>query len=115
LNESDYWVALEFRICREFEGMSENHLRYLWCDGFIPQGYLLDDPTPRINGKAWICNGRKQDLWDFILFLPHPVNSRNEIDWASLLPPENVTCWLALDQLSNRIQIEPTAAIPDLI
>jgi hypothetical protein len=93
--------------------MPENHLRYLWCDGFIPEQYLLDDSTPRITGRAWIYNGPKQDQWGFTLFLPHPIGSRDELEWASLLPPENVTRWLALDQRSKRIQIEPSAAVPD--
>jgi hypothetical protein len=114
MDESDYWLSLEFRICREFAGMSDNHLRFLWCDGFTPQRYLLDDPTPRITGRAWICNGQRQDEWDFTLFLPHPVDSPDKIDWASLLPSENVTRWLAVDQRGKRIQIEPSAAVPDL-
>jgi hypothetical protein len=113
LVEADYWVRLAFRICREFAGMSDRHLQYLWCDGITPEEYLLDDPAPRITGRAWICNGPKQDEWNFTLFLPHPVDSREEINWASLLPPENVTRWLALDR-GRCIQIDPLAAVPDL-
>jgi hypothetical protein len=94
--------------------MPDRHLRSLWCDGFIPEQYLLDDATPRITGRAWIGNGpRQQDKWEFALLLPHPVGSRDEVDWATLLPPENVTRWLSLDQRGKRIQIEPTAAVPD--
>jgi hypothetical protein len=110
MNESDYWVHLEYRVCREFAGMPENHLRFLWCDGFIPQQYLFDGPSPRITGRAWICNGPRQDQWAFTLFLNHPVASRSEIDWPSLLPREDVTRWLAVDPPGKRIQIEPLAA-----
>lgn len=114
MDEADYWVALEFRVCREFAGMPlKNRLRDLWCDGFIPEQYFLDDPSPRITGRAWICHGTKQDEWEFTLLLSHPVGSRAEIDWSALLPPENVTRWLAFDQPSKRIQIEPSAAIAD--
>ena len=74
---------------------------------------LLDDATPRIVGQAWICNGPRQDEWEFTLFLPHAVGSRDEMDWASLLPAENLTKWLVLDQSGKRIQIEPLAAVPD--
>ena len=52
--------------------------------------------------------------WEFTLFLNHPVASKAEIDWSAHLPPENVTRWLALDPSSKRIQIEPSAAVPDL-
>ncbi len=113
MDEADYWVNLEYRVCREFAGMSENHLRYLWCDGFIPEQYLLDDPTPRITGRVWICNGPRQVEWEFTLFLPHSVGPRDQIAWASLLPTENATRWLALDQRGKRIQIEPSAAVPE--
>jgi hypothetical protein len=115
VDEADYWASLEYRICREFARMPENHLRYLWCDGFIPAQYLLDAPAPQIKGTAWICNGRRQAEWVFALFLRHPVSSRHEIEWAALLPPDNVTQWLALDRQGKRVEIEPSAAVPDPI
>ncbi len=37
MTESDFWTHLEFRLCREFAGLPDNHLRSLWCDGFIPE------------------------------------------------------------------------------
>src|SRR5207249_11554058 len=91
----------------------ENRLRFLWCDGFIPEQYLLEGPSPCIKGRAWICNGPRQDEWTFTLFLNQRVGSPSEIDWAALLPPENATRWLAVDPPSKRIQIEPSAAVPD--
>ncbi len=111
MDEADYWARLEYRVCREFARMGQ-HLRSLWCDGFIPEQYFLDDAIPRITGRAWICNGPKQDEWGFTLLLPHPVGSRDEIDWVLLLPPENATRWLSLDQRGKHIQIEPSAAVP---
>jgi hypothetical protein len=113
VDEGDYWVSLEYRICREFAGMSERRLRYLWCDGFIPGEYLLDDPRPRITGRVWIGNGPQQAEWAFTLLLPGSYRSREAIDWASRLPPEDVTRWLALDEAGRRIEIEPAVAVPD--
>jgi hypothetical protein len=113
MTEADYWVRLEYRVTDEFAGMAENHLRHLWCDGFIPHQFFLDDPTPRISGVTWICNGPRQDLWEFTLFLSLPFGSREEIDWASLLPLPNVTRWIALDQRRKYIEIEPSAAVRD--
>jgi hypothetical protein len=106
---------LEWRICGEFAGMPERHRRYWWCDGFSPEQYVLDGPMPCIHGKAWICNGQLQAVWDFTLFLNRPYASRDEIDWAPLLPPSGVTCWVAIDEADKRIQIEPSAAVPDLL
>jgi hypothetical protein len=113
VDEHCFWLSLEYRVCREFAGMKDLALRYLWCDGLCPEQYLLRDAVPRITGTAWICNGPKQDEWKFTLFLAHTVGSREQVDWASLLPNEKVTRWLALDQHGKRIQIEPSAAVPD--
>jgi hypothetical protein len=113
MSESEYWIRLEFRVCREFGGMPEKHLRFLWCDGFMPVKYLLAGPSACIKGQAWICNGPRQEQFDFTLFLNHPVGSPSEIDWPSLLPPENATRWLAVDLPGKRIEIEPLVSIPD--
>jgi hypothetical protein len=113
VDEAHYWPSLEYRVCREFAGMSDPRLRSLWCDGFIPGRYLISETSPRIEGRAWICDGRSQHEWGFALLLPHQVASRDDIPWASLLPAEDVTRWLALDPRGQRIQIEPMAAARD--
>jgi len=113
MDERTFWVALEFRICREFSGMPERHRRYWWCDGFEPIEYHLDSLEPTIAGQTWICNGPKQEIWRFTLYLDKPYPSRQEVNWAELLPPNDVTCWIAIDEAAKKIQIEPTAAAPD--
>lgn len=80
MHESHFWGALEYRLCREFEGMSHKQLRRLWCDGIVPSLFLLDDPRPRITGQAWVCDGPSQAEWKFTLLLPGPVASREQID-----------------------------------
>jgi hypothetical protein len=110
MDETEYWKRLEYRVCQEFEGMADNRLRFLWCDGFRPEEYLLDDATPRITGRAWICNGPRQDEWDFTLALPLRVASRAALDWQTLVPADNVTRWLDVDQTGKRIQINLAAA-----
>jgi hypothetical protein len=114
MDEADFWVSLEFRLCGEFAGLPERRYQYFWCDGFVPGQYQLDGPSPRITGRCRICNGRRQAEWEFALLLPRPVGSREEIDWASLLPPPNVTRWMAFDEGRRYIEIEPAAGVPDL-
>jgi hypothetical protein len=113
VDEAAYWPSLEYRVCREFAGMSDPQLRSLWCDGFIPGQYLVSETPPRIEGWAWICDGRSQHEWGFTLLLAHRVETRDEIPWASLLPAEDMTRWLALDARGQRIHIEPMAAVRD--
>jgi len=114
MDEAYFWGSLEFRLCREFAGLPERRYRYFWCDGFIPQDYILDGSSPRITGRCWICNGLAQTEWDFVLLLPGPVASREEIDWAALNPAENVTRWMSFDEGRRYIEIEPAVAVPDL-
>lgn len=111
MDESSFWLRLEFRVCGEFAGLRENHLRYLWCDGFTPEQYLLEGPSPCIRGRAWIADdGSRYEEWEFTLFLSQPFASRSEIEWQALLPPDNVTHWLAVDPTKRRMEIEPAAA-----
>ncbi|MBX3359659.1 MAG: hypothetical protein KF745_14665 [Phycisphaeraceae bacterium] len=115
MTESQFWVHLEFRLCREFQGLPERRYQYFWCDGIDPEQYTLDAPSPRISGRATICNGPMQSwTWTFVLLLPRPVSSRDAIEWASLLPPENMTCWMSFDEDKQSLEIDPSVAKPDL-
>jgi hypothetical protein len=115
IDEAEYWEQLEFRVSREFSGMDEGHLRFFWCDGFLPTQYLLHAQSPCITGIAWICDGPRQEQWEFTLFLSHPVALPSEIAWSELLPPENVTEWMAIDVARKHMQIEPAAAVADVM
>ncbi len=116
MDESTFWSALEFRVCREFAGLRDGRRRGLWCDGFMPAVYLVADDPPRIEGEAWIGDGDRNMMpWKFTLFLPTPLRSRDEIDWSMLLPAENVTRWIAIDESRRLLQFEPAAAVPDLV
>jgi hypothetical protein len=114
MSEAEFWPSLEYRVCREFAGMQNWDLRHYWCDGFIPERYHLTGQNPRITGQAWICYGQRQEPWKFTLLLPRPVNTVEEMVWQSLLLPENMTRWLALDQKSQHIEIDPGVAVPEL-
>jgi hypothetical protein len=108
--EAEFWRALEFRVAREFQGMVDRQLRHFWCDGFTPEQYHLQDTPPTITGHAYIVDGQTQQSWKFTLYLDRAYSSPTEIDWTQLLPADTVTRWLAIDQASKVIQIEPAAA-----
>lgn len=113
MTQSEFWSALEFRLSREFGGMTHRPYRFLWCDGFDPELYELDQHPPCIRGKTWIEDGPGDNVWDFRLILNRSYSSIDEIDWNSLLPQENVTRWIAIDLPRRYIEIEPAAAVPD--
>jgi hypothetical protein len=113
MDESAFWVHLEYRVCAEIDGLKQPELRRLWCDGFLPAWYDLGE-SPRILGRVWMGAGpREQQEWVFTLLLPGPINSREAIEWSTLLPPPDVTRWLTLDPIGKRLVIEPTVAVPN--
>jgi len=114
MDEKEFWSRLEYRICDEFRGMSEGNLSEYWCDGFSSAAYLHDDVDPKIIGSVWIVKGQEQQSWKFELFMPKCFAAPANIDWSALLPPDDVTRWLAIDLQHRKIQIEPAAAVPDL-
>jgi hypothetical protein len=115
MEEKEYWSKLEYRLCSEFRGMTQGHLSEYWCDGINGEAYFVAERRPRVLGHAWICFGSKtMEEWQFELLLPHRVDSRQDIDWAALFPADDATRWLAVDLERKFIQIEPSAAVPDL-
>lgn len=114
MDEREYWIRLEYRVCREIEGLRHSAVRRYWCDGFQPGHYILDGPTPRILGSAWMGIGpRGQEQWAFTLLLDRPARSAEEVDWPALLPSDDVTRWLTIDPDHKQLVIEPSAAVPD--
>jgi hypothetical protein len=113
VSESEYWKLLEFRVSRELRQMPERSRRYLWCDGFVPEQYVFSGSSPRIVGCAWIGNGPTQERWRFTLFIHGSVESAMALNWDALLPADDVTEWLAVDEGAKQLQIDPAAARPD--
>jgi hypothetical protein len=111
VNEEEFWQRLEYRVSAELAGMDDDGLRFLWCDGFQPEEYRPNAAPPSIRGRAWI--GNPMDQWTFTLLLPEPTGDVSSIDWQELLPPADVTGWLAPDRSSKYIELQPGVATPD--
>ncbi|HZD02226.1 MAG TPA: hypothetical protein VFA46_19155 [Actinomycetes bacterium] len=110
MDEPDYWARLERRVCQELARFEDNRLRYLWCDGFLPEAVDLRAEEPCIRGRAWIGDGgRKQQLWDFTLLVGRAARSQHEVDWPALLPDEDMTGWLTPDLKAKTLTIDPAA------
>jgi hypothetical protein len=110
--EKDFWVALEYRLCREFEGFEDRALRSLGCDGLIPEEYDLQGSEPRIRGTAY-CGPSGQELWEFTLLIGPRATSPATVDWTSLLPSDDVTGWLSPHPRERKLIIDPHSAYPD--
>jgi hypothetical protein len=112
MEEDDFWVRLEFRICREFPGFDDPRLRRNWCDGLAAEEYDLVAPQPCIRGRAW-CGPDGQEAWAFSLLVDPSTRSRADIDWPALLPGDGLTGWLSPDPQHKRMTIDPLRAYPD--
>ena len=96
--------------------MRDKHLRIVWCDGFLADPQIeISRRHRRITSKIWIGFGdSRQELWDFHLLLGAMVKDRQPIDWAALLPPDEVTGWLSMDFEKKLITLRTYAAYPDV-
>ncbi|MEV2240614.1 hypothetical protein [Micromonospora sp. NPDC049891] len=112
MEEQDFWVRLEFRICAELQGFEDRHLRWYWCDGLVAERYELRAAEPCIRGRAW-CGPSGQEPWQFVLFIGPGTRTPAEIPWAALLPDDRVTGWLSLDPRHRTMLVNPLAGHPE--
>ena len=114
VTEAEYFGHLEMRVSRELAGMRHKDLRAMWCDGFIPEKFVVTDSGSHVAGRVWIDNGRgNQSLWNFVLLLGPSRTERAEVDWAKLLPADHTTGWLYLDFERQFLKIKLAAAYPE--
>ena len=76
-------------LAAQLQSGRDDHLRFCWCDGLIPERYDRHGQEYHISGMAWIGQHKQssQERWHFTLIARH-VRERNEIDWQELLPGE---------------------------
>jgi hypothetical protein len=77
MTEKEFWLTLEYRLSHELGALSDNHLRFLMCDGFIPDDHPPDDQA--IVGNAWIGDGLNQEQYRFRLSLPPYARDRKDL------------------------------------
>jgi hypothetical protein len=120
MTETEYFDHLEMRVSRELEGMREVELRGWWCDGFLPEKFVVTRSGSHVAGRVWMDPGSrksegrcKQTLWNFVLLLgPRPME-RDEVPWSELLPADDATGWLFLDVERQFMKVKLSAARPD--
>jgi hypothetical protein len=109
MDEREFWARLEYRISEEFAGFADNHLRFYWCDGLVPEQYDVAAGHWRIRGFAWIGQGHQQERWAFTLAAGRARGTREDIGWSALLPAGTLTGWLSPDPGEKHVRIDPAA------
>ena len=114
MTEAEYFGHLEMRVSRELAGMRREELRRMWCDGFLPEKFVVTGSGSHVAGKVWMDDGRgHQSLWNFVLLLGPSRVERAAVEWAELLPVEDTTGWLYLDFERRFMKIKLSAAYAD--
>ena len=92
MTEYEFWIGLEFRICRELSGMSDAVLRLMSCDGICGDFVRFPKYETR-EGHAYLYGtiylGKAgQTAMEFRMTLPDNIASKDDIVWSTLMPPE---------------------------
>jgi hypothetical protein len=111
VEEREFWVHLEYRICAEFAGFADSQRRSCWCDGLIPEEYDLAGTEPRISGVVF-CGQSGQERCRFTLVVAQEAASPRQIDWSALLPSDRLTGWLTPDHQNKTLRSRPPLRTP---
>ena len=111
MTEDGFWTALEWRICRELSGMTDNVLRHMWCDGVRGDIVRREAGPACMSGSIWIGKDGQTEM-QFTMALPDNIASKDHIVWSTLMPPEDMTAWLSVDLKRKLVTIDLSKAEP---
>lgn len=114
MTETEYFDLLEGRVSRELAGMRQRELRSWWCDGFLPEKFVVTRSGSHVAGRVWMDPGSgDQAPWNFVVLLGPRTVERDQVPWAELLPAADTTGWLYLDFERRFMKIKLSAAYRD--
>jgi hypothetical protein len=106
VNEREFWVALEYRLSREFGRLPAKDLRFLCCDGLEPADALVSaSGASWVTGRDLISEDDGSSFVDYRFELGPVVPQRSEIDWGALLPDDNSSGWLYVDRARKELRM----------
>jgi hypothetical protein len=106
VNECEFWLALEYRLSREFGRLASNDLRFLWCDGFERADALVSaEGSSWVTGRAFISEDDGRSFVEYRFELGPVARQRSEIDWGELLPDDSSSGWLHVDRGRKELRL----------
>lgn len=109
MDESMFFERLEYRLEPEVRSSDRPELGGYWCDGIVPDRYMLNQQVPEIQGKLYF-GAPGEEQWTFTILLSGPVPTRDQLDWESLLPAVDEAGWLSVDTTAREVTIDLQAA-----
>jgi hypothetical protein len=77
LQDSEFWLKLEYGMSPWFRNCEDTSLRGYWCDGFIPGSMVNTKDGVDVRGTAWIADSpRSQTEWEFRASVPQTMLAR---------------------------------------
>ena len=73
LKDRPFWSRLEYAVSGWLAASGEPQLRWLWCDGFLPESTADTQFGVDVEGIAWVGNGKTQQPFRFVASLPQKL------------------------------------------
>jgi len=107
MTEAEFWTELEYRVSLELSQLPDDHVRFLWCDGFLPD---YDQPDDRfVVGYALISedDGRSFERYRFRLTVNPDTRESQNRNWSAMLS-EGLSRgrWLFIDRDRKLLEVQ---------
>jgi hypothetical protein len=106
---SEFWHRLARRISDELRVSKDNHVRFLWVDGFIPGTVASEPADKKVLAKALVSEdgGRSFVHYRICIYLSGSAAQAFEKgEWSGLVPPSEATGWLTINRANMEMEIE---------
>ena len=105
--ESEFWLRLAYRATAVLAASRDNHIRFLYVDGFhIGTGDIAVDLDRRVvTTRAWVYGGKITDYLATLNLSPAAAENWRNGRWADLLPAEDAVDWLSISITDGRMEI----------
>jgi len=109
MTEQEFWMALQFRLTREFERRAGDDIEIRrWCMGVLPRHY--DSDAILADADISPDDGRTFETYTCQVWVPPRMRRRTIPDWTPLLPAESAHEWLRVDHEAKWIGIRAEPA-----
>jgi hypothetical protein len=105
--EREFWLRLADRVTGVLKASRDNHIRFLWIDGFhTGTGDVTVDLERRVvTTRAWVYGGKITTYLATLCLTPSAAENWRNGRWAALLPAESEGDWLSISISDERMEI----------
>ena len=105
--EREFWFRLAHRVTGVLAASRDNHIRFLYVDGFhIGTGDVTVDLERRVvTTHAWVYGGKITNYLATLCLTPSAAEDWRNGRWANLLPAQDEADWLSISPSDGRMEI----------